>query len=240
MDELDTVDRVYTAWRIGGLAMPPAEGPDPEPNAAAVHWIHNCTEPIKTWRDGQLTDAYALEEFTLTYPGIGEGSVWVCGHPEPLTLPRVRPEIKDSFNVMTSRRGLMDALQRVAGRVRSGEFDVTAAAKQILHEPDIRGAAAGPSPIFPNLFAVAEGTKDGKPARAAAQPIVLPNENMGEMTGYPLAIAALMMARGEVDRPGVHGPEGAIDPKVYFDDLAQLVEDHPAGAQIVEVVSELI
>lgn len=237
MNECDTVDRVFTAWRAGALPYPTEENPDPEPNAAQEHWLHNCTEPIKTWRGGALVDGWALEELPLTYPGIGEGPVWVCGHPEPLTLPRSRPEIKESMNVMVSRRGLMDAMQRVATRVRAGEIDVTAACRQLIREPNTGGASAGPAPILPNLFAVAEGVKDGKRIRVGTQPIILPNANMGEMTGYPLAIATLMMARGLVDRPGVHGPEGAIDPEVYFEELSQLVENRPAGPAY-ELVSE--
>jgi saccharopine dehydrogenase-like NADP-dependent oxidoreductase len=131
----------------------------------------------------------------------------------------------------------MEALQRIAARVRSGELDVRAAAKQLLREPNTGGAAAGPAPILPNLFAVAEGTRNGKGIRVGAQPLVLPNANMGEMTGYPLAIAALLMARGQVDKPGVQGPEGAVNPDTYFHELSLLVEDRPDGP-VVEVVSE--
>jgi saccharopine dehydrogenase-like NADP-dependent oxidoreductase len=239
MNQCDEVDRVYTVWRAGGAAPLAPEDPDPEPNAAMEHWIHNCTEAIKTWRGGEQVDAYALEEIALSYPGIGEDAAWVCGHPEPLTLPRTRPEVQDSLNLMVSRRGLMEGLQRIAQRVRSGELDVTAASIQLLREPDIAGASAGPSPRLPNLFAVAEGRKDGAGIRVGAQPLVLPSANMGEMTGYPLAIAALMMARGQVDIPGVHAPEGAIDPDVYFHELSLLVEDRPNGP-VVEVVSETV
>jgi saccharopine dehydrogenase-like NADP-dependent oxidoreductase len=239
MNECDQVDRVYTVWRAGGAAPLKPEEPDPAPNAAMEHWIHNCTEAIRTWRGGQQVDAWALEEVALSYPGIGEDAAWVCGHPEPLTIPRTRPEVKDSLNLMVARRGLMEALQRVALRVRSGELDVRAASVQLLREPNIAGPTAGPSPRLPNLFAVAEGLRDGAPVRAAAQALVLPNANMGEMTGYPLAIAALMMARGQVDKPGVHAPEGAIDAETYFHELSVLVENRPAGP-VVEVVSEPI
>jgi saccharopine dehydrogenase-like NADP-dependent oxidoreductase len=239
MDELDEVHRVYTAWRAGGF---PKYGPDeeiPEPNAALLHWLHNCTEQIKTWRDGQLVDAWALEEISLTYPGAGTDTAWVCGHPEPLTLPRVRPEVSDSLNVMVSRPGLMHALQRIAKRVRAGELDVPEACKQLFREQNIRGPAAGPEPELPNLFAVAEGTKEGRAVRVGAQPLRIPNANMGEMTGYPLAVAALMTARGLVNRPGVHGPEGAVDPVAYFDGLAALLDGAPHGSAF-EVVTENI
>lgn len=239
MNELDTVDRVFTAWRIGGIK-PPAPEDEDKPNAARDHWIHNCTEPIKVRRGGELVDTYALDEIRLSYPGVGEDSVWVCGHPEPLTLPKVRPEIQESYNVMVARRGLMDALQQVQERVKAGELDVPAAGKTLVHMPNINGPSAGPSPIHGYLFAVAEGVKDGVATRVGASPVVLPNANMGEFTGYPLAVATLMLCRGQVDNPGVHGPEGAVDPHLYFDELATFVEDRPAGVAPVEVVSEAI
>lgn len=239
MDQCDTVDRVYTAWRAGGLTVLAPGEPIPEPNAALEHWMHNCTEAIQIRRGGEYVDAWALEEIPLTYPGRGEDVVWVCGHPEPLTLPRVRPEVQESLNLMTARRGLMEAMIRIAQRVRGGELDVTEACRQLFREPDTYGPAAGRAPIHPNLFAVAEGTKDGKGIRVGTQPIVLPNANMGEMTGYPLAIATLMTARGQVDQPGVHGPEGVVDAESYFEELAQLVEDRPAGP-VVEIVTEEI
>ncbi|WP_461154641.1 saccharopine dehydrogenase family protein [Saccharopolyspora tripterygii] len=237
MNKCDEVDRAYTVWRASGVPTLPPDAPDPVPSAATLHWVHNCTEAIKTWRQGVLTDDHALEEISLSYPGRGEDAAWVCGHPEPLTLPRTRPEVKESLNLMVSRRGLMEALQRIATRVRAGELDVYSASVQLLREPNLVGKAAGPAPKLPNLFAVAEGRKNGAPIRAGAQPLILPNANMGEMTGYPLAIAALMMARGEVDRPGVHAPEGAVDPDTYFRELAALVENRPDGPE-VEVVTE--
>lgn len=237
MNECDTVDRLFTAWRAGGLPRVTPENPEPPPTAALEHWVHNCTEPIKFWHDGGLADGYALGEMTLAYPGVGQDPVWVCGHPEPLTIPRVRPEIRESYNVMTSRRGLMEAITRIAERVKSGELDVPAASSKLIFEPNTAGRAAGPAPSLPNLFAVAEGTKGGTAIRVGATPLAIPNANMGEMTGYPLAIATLMMVRGQVDNPGVHGPEGAIDPEIYFTELGKLADENP-DAKAFEVVKE--
>jgi saccharopine dehydrogenase-like NADP-dependent oxidoreductase len=239
MTELDRVDKVYTAWSIGGIKPVPPELAG-QPNAARDHWIHNCTEPIKVRRGGALVDTYALDEIKLSYPGLGEHSVWVCGHPEPMTLPKVRPEIQESYNVMVARRGLMEALREIQGRVKAGELDVPAAGVALTHAPNINGPAAGERPPFAGLFAVAEGLKDGVATRVGATPVVLPNANMGEFTGYPLAVATLMLCRGEVTELGVHGPEGAVDPHVYFDVLADFVDNRPADVAPVEVVTESI
>lgn len=239
MNECDTAERVFTGWRAGaGVPRPTPENPEPEATAAVEHWIHNCAEPIKVWRGGRMTDAEAMEELTLRYPGREADPVWTCGHPEPLTLPRIRPEIQEALNVMTSRRGLMDAVSRIAIRVRSQELDVATGSKKLLVEPDMWGSAAGPAPNSPDLFAVVEGLKDDVPVRVGARPLAIPEATMGESTGYPLAVATVMMVRGQVDKPGVHGPEGAIDARTYFRDLAALAPGCPADGEIVEIASE--
>jgi hypothetical protein len=134
----------------------------------------------------------------------------------------------------------MDAIIRVAARVRNGELDVPAASQAFLLEPNTSGSAAGEAPCLPVLFALAEGTKDGKRIRVGARPLVVPNTNMGTMTGIPLAVATLMMARGQVDKPGVHGPEGAVDPKIYFHDLAEFADERPADGEVYEVVMDVL
>jgi saccharopine dehydrogenase-like NADP-dependent oxidoreductase len=240
MNECDQVDRVFTAWRAGaGVPRPTEEVPEPKATAAIIHWVHNVSDPIKIWRGGALIDAWALEEIPITYPGRGSGSVWVCGHPEPLTIPRARPEVQESLNVMTSRQGMMDALIRISDRVKSGEFDVPTASNKLLLEPNMFGRAAGAAPIFPDLFALVEGVKDGQPIRAAARPLSMPDKDMGEMTGIPLAVATLMMVRGEVERPGVHGPE-IVAAERFFEDLAGFAADAPAEGPYVEVLTEPI
>ena len=62
---------------------------------------------------------------------------------------------------------------------------------------------------------------------------------MGEATGIPLAVATLMLVRGELDKPGVHGPEGAIDPEMFFRELATQFDVTPADGRTVELLHEL-
>jgi saccharopine dehydrogenase-like NADP-dependent oxidoreductase len=220
-DQLDTVERLYTGWR-GGSGIPKApDDPDKvQPAAAIDHWIHNLAEPIRVWRDGEFQTADALEELVIEYPGIGSGTVWTCGHPEPITLPRSFPELRESLNVMFSRPGLIDAARKVRDRVRTGELTVPEASKALILSPARRGPEAGPVPDFPGVFAYAEGTKDGRPARVAVSTNHMPEGEMGEATCVPLAIAVGMLARGEIKATGVLGPEGGIDPTVFFERLA--------------------
>ncbi|WP_238997379.1 saccharopine dehydrogenase NADP-binding domain-containing protein, partial [Mycolicibacterium sp. CBMA 361] len=200
MNECDAVETIYTSWRASGYQRAEVDT-NVQSSAAIEHWIHNCTATIKVWRDGGLADGQPLEERTISYPGWGNASVWVCGHPEPVTLPRTRAGVRESLNLMTSRPRLMEALIRTADRVRSGELNVAQASQALVLEPSTMGSAAGPAPSLPVLFALAEGIKGGKRVRVGARPLVVPDDNMGTMTGIPLAVATLMSARGQVDQP---------------------------------------
>jgi saccharopine dehydrogenase-like NADP-dependent oxidoreductase len=242
MNACDQVDRVYTGWRAPA-GMPRVTPEDPEPTAAAnvVHWVHNVATPIAVWRDGKRTEIAALEEIPITYPGRGTEPVWVCGHPEPLTIPHARPEVKEALNVMISRRGLMDALIRIAERVKSGELDEQTGADKLLIEPNMYGDAAGPPPTFPALFALAEGVKDGRGIRSGARALALPDgRQMGAVTGIPLAVATLMLVRGELKHPGVNGPELTVDPDTFFKEMARFAPGTPGDGPYVEVLTEAI
>ncbi len=224
--ELDTVESLHTVWR-GGSGVPPvpATPEEAQPSAAIDHWIHNLAEPIRLWRDGRYEMAEALETFEIVYPGIGPGQVWTCGHPEPITLPRAFPDITNSYNIMFARPGLIEAARAVRDRVRDGEIDVAQGSKEFLLSPGRRWPEAGEIPAFPGVFAYAEGTKDGAATRVAVMSHVLPEGEMGEITCVPLAIAAGMLARGEALNTGVHAPEGALDPGIFFERLEPFAAD---------------
>ena len=219
--ELDDVSRLLTGWRAGaGIPKPTSEGPAPEASAAVDHWIHNCSEPIRLWRDGGPGDYDPLEELAISYPGRGAGTVWTCGHPEPITLPRTYPDLAESMNVMVSRPGLIDAVRRVVARVRSGEFTVHQAANQLILEPGRRGPAAGEAAPLPDMFALAEGTAGGEGKRVGVFTDAMPDGDMDVLTGVPLAIGAGMIARGEITTRGVVAPEAVVDPDLFFQRIA--------------------
>jgi saccharopine dehydrogenase (NAD+, L-lysine forming) len=219
--QLDSVDILYTIWR-GGVGVPPRPNrrEDVKPAAAIDHWIHNLAEPIRVWKEGRHQTAEALETFEISYPGIGPATLWSCGHPEPITLPRTFTDITTCYNLMFARPGLIDAARQVRDRVRAGEIDVAEGSIDFLMMPARSGADAGPIPDYPGVFGYAEGTKDGVRKRSVVATRVLPRGGMGESTCVPLAIAAGMIARGEVDKPGVSAPEASIDPTIFFERLA--------------------
>ncbi|MEU1517540.1 saccharopine dehydrogenase NADP-binding domain-containing protein [Streptomyces sp. NPDC005811] len=236
--QLDVVESLHTVWRGGsGVPKAPANPADLAPAAAIDHWIHNLSEPIRVWRDGEYRTTDALEKLEIVYPGVGPADVWTCGHPEPITLPRTFPDVRHCLNVMFARPGLIDAARKVRNRVRSGELTVPEGSLEFLMMPGRRGPEAGPVPDLPGVFAYAEGVKDGKPARTVVSTDLLPEGGMGEATCVPLAVAAGMIARGEVSRKGVMAPEAAIAPGVFFPRLAPFAADR-VGREPLNIVVE--
>ncbi|MPY56395.1 saccharopine dehydrogenase family protein [Streptomyces spongiae] len=231
--QLDTVDTLNTVWR-GGVGIPPVPD-DPatvKPSAAIDHWLHNLAVPIQIWRDGAATTADALEEFAIDYPGIGSATLWTCGHPEPISLPRSFPEIKHSVNAMFGRRGLMDVARRLRDRVRNGELSVPEASRELLLTPGRHGPSAGALPDFPGAFAYAAGTKDERRARAFVTTPLMPSGGMGRATCIPTALAAVMLARGEITGHGVMGPEGFIVPVTLVERLAPFAGERAGEAPL--------
>lgn len=226
VEQFDTVDHLYTCWRGGtGIPKKPADPDSFVVPAAMDHWIHNLAEPIRVWRHGRVETAEALEEHVLDYPGIGPSTLWTCGHPEPITLPLTYPQLDSCLNVMFARPGLIKVARVVRDRVRAGELSVSEGSREFIMLPGRRGPDAGPVPDYPGIFAYAVGTKYGRPARVAVSTNLLPEGEMGESTCIPLALAAGMLARGEITERGVMGPEVAVDPKILIGRLAPFAGD---------------
>ncbi len=118
-----------------------------------------------------------------------------------------------------TRKGLAWLARKLAGR-RMGLDD----AVRFLRAPKKGGAT------LPMLFAYAEGEKDGRAARTAAELASLPPGSMGGMTGIPLAVGLHLLGSGCLERHGVFAPEEVIDPDAFFERLAPLCSPPRDGA----------
>jgi saccharopine dehydrogenase-like NADP-dependent oxidoreductase len=190
--------------------------------AVILHTIHIFTGDVPTFRDGQLVTVRAGSEKERVRfpPPLGEVNTYHLGHPEPLTLPRRFPGVstvslkgglvESHLNVMAimmSRLGLTSTDRR---KQRLGLM-----MKKILPPLDrlFKGLACS------GIKVVLEGEKDGlkrKASMEAAAP-------MRELTGLPLAVTAVMLARGQISATGVIAPEaeGGINQELFFAELAQ-------------------
>ena len=243
--ELDNVNSLVTGWGLGGTGAggeadaSPASAGDRKPSAALVHWMHGCSGAIRIRRDGHDTDVKPIEEVTSDYPGIGEGTAWTVGHPEPVTLPRWKPEIKDSYNVMVGPRWLIDVVKQIGGAIDGGELTVEQGAALLTGPPPARTESAAPSSEtagaqLPPLFAVASGTKEGKRQTVAATVLAMPAGGMGGSTGVPMAVGLSLLASGAIEQRGAFAPEAVIEPDAFFNKLAPLCT--PAKKDVNDMV----
>jgi hypothetical protein len=142
MDELDRVDDLVTGWGTGGhneeLSGEPGEGGTLR--AATEHWIHQLTGKIRVRRDGEYKNAAPFEEIPVDYPGVGPVTTHTVGHPEPITLPLYRPEIRNSWNVMNMPPYVIEPMRWVAGQVDAGRMNIDEATDQVN---DVLAAGTG-------------------------------------------------------------------------------------------------
>jgi saccharopine dehydrogenase-like NADP-dependent oxidoreductase len=263
MNELEQVDDLVTGWGTGGhdeeLSEKPGVGGTLR--AATEHWIHQLTGTIRVRRTGEFKDATPFEEIQVDYPGVGLVTTHTVGHPEPITLPLFRSEIRNSCNVMNMPPYVIAPLRWLAGQVDAGRMSIDQATDQVN---DVLMGGGGwmklllsrlgrrmfvhyllasrkSIPYVATLFAYATGSKDGKPRRVGTRLSATPfggmkQETMGGVTGVPLATALAMFAKGKIGRRGVCAPEGAIDPDAFFDELAPLCTPKKKNAkELVEI-----
>ena len=224
--EFDEVNEIVTAWGAGqGIAGPvqphhvsrrflESESAG-QKNAAIMHLLHECVGTIPTYRNGEFVHITPLSGADpLAFPGYEDITVYHIGHPEPVTLPRT---IKASSvsNVMFYGQSFMKLLTQVASQIKSGELAIEEAALKFNMKA---GELAGhqetiefPAPICVTVT----GLKKGVKIKSALALTHIPYGQMAGSTGVPLAIAAVMLAEGKINKKGVLVPEAAIDP-VYF------------------------
>jgi len=256
VSHLDTVDELITGWGEGDIGEEdmgePGEGGSF--GAATEHWVHQFTGKIRVFRNGEYVDVPPLQKVKLDYPGVGRVTTYTVGHPEPITLPRFWPEIKNSCNVMNFSPQIIAILRWLSKQVENGRMSIRDASNWLenLMESDTKNifiSKLGPRLLWAvlqntfsptrnlkSLFAVAKGTSAGKKAAIGATVTSwptggLPQMTMGAITGIPTAIALAMFAKGSIKKQGVFAPEGIINPDTFFDELAPFCTPVRANAR---------
>lgn len=235
----DSIDRLLTSWSLSGASIELEEAYDghrPPGSAAMHHWIEQATGLIRVWRDGGLADVAPLERLLVTYPGLGESPVHSLGHPEPITLPPVLGNVRESLNVMTGPEWVFEALRETAARVNSGELSIAGGVERMTQNTP--PATNEPRLRLPSVWAMAEGTKGGRRTATAVHLAALPAHRMGGSTGYPAAITALLVLRGDIVRTGVIPPERALDPELFFAELGKVTSPQVTQVEDLIVIDE--
>ncbi|MFF2086959.1 saccharopine dehydrogenase family protein [Nocardia sp. NPDC058176] len=226
---LDRAEGVVTGWNL--LMAQPAQR-SWQPSAAIVHGIEQVSTPIPVIRGNEQVREKPLAKTTIDYPGIGSGTGWTFGHPEPVTLFHTYPHLVDCVNLAVAPPHVIGPLTALGTAVRSGFLSrARAASVAAVVENLLPGSplAALDNGALPPLFATATGTLDGEPATIGCALGQFPGLNMAEATGIPLAVGTLLNPR----QPGVHPPEAVFDPDEFFRALAPHCLGNPRPESMV-------
>ena len=250
LDETDAIDIFHTH---GGEVI--------EGEGVIGHRFHCMSIDIPMFLDGELKyvkyfeeDGKALRQ-TFDFPAIGKDiPVYPYPHPEQLTLPKyikvrqvtnLGSVLPIEYYQLTSelcRLGLSseEPLEVKGQNVVPYDFAVAYLLRErerILQETNFghrRGA----------MSVVVKGKKNNKYQEYRIHG-VSKTQALGEGTGIPAAIGAMLMQQGKITAKGVLPPEGCIKPREFIDLFKPLmgVKDNAAGKSgdsslIIERVDE--
>ena len=217
LDQVEAVD-IYHAH--GGEKV---EGP-----AVVKHRIHSMKMDIPMFLDGEFTTVRIFEESgkaleeEVEFRDVGRYGVYAYPHPETITLPKYLKNIKRVTNL-----GLVlppAYAELIKGMVRLGVTDeepiefqgqkivpLEFAVAFILSRRQELMREAGLSEPMGCLKIVVTGFKNGE-KNTYVFSMSSRGQGMGEGTGIPAALGAILMSMGKVDAKGVNPPETCVNP----------------------------
>ncbi|RJQ08137.1 MAG: saccharopine dehydrogenase [Bacillota bacterium] len=212
--ELDEAHDCDITW-VGSTA-------DSEGQAVVLHVLHAITRATPSYIDRGWVDLPALTRHRwVDFPRpIGRVKAYVCGHPEPLTIPRYMPQLR---SVVLRGYLLPHEMQQIAqGMIDLGLLDT---------EKKKEAMAAMLQPLLPLFSQVGDkaapplsgirsdvsGLVSGRPKTISYFAV----DTMDRLTGIPPAIAADMLATGAMKpQAGVFAPEGCLPVDPFLTELA--------------------
>lgn len=205
---------------------------------ADVSWQlfpHIACGPVRAFRDGRPVDIEPLENpVEVVRPGVGPVKAYPVAMPEPITLPRYLPGVRNVSSLLSFFPPHLNELVFSAGqRVSRGGLSVADATKSIIttvaEDPDHWFTVPGqPVPDGAFMWIVATGWKDGRGARYTCWPVRLPYS-----TGLTLALGALRILRGEVDAKGVLPPEALFEPTPFLEEVGAYAKEEDRGKPLL-------
>lgn len=229
-DRLDEVERIDVVW-VGSAT--DTTGQPGSGVGVIQHVFHAINRPVPMFLDRRWVRVDPLSEELLEVEvpePFGRVKAYYCGHPEPVTLPRFLPEVRE----VTVRGAIMPPAvdELFAFLVRMGFAETEERIDQapgFLLQLTPALAAVGMLNAPPTSAAVVEvrGSKGGSP-RTFRYACV---DRMHRLTGIPCAIAVRMLAQGRVQGAGVLAPEAALPAEEFLSELER------AGIKVTEEVA---
>jgi saccharopine dehydrogenase-like NADP-dependent oxidoreductase len=238
LDEVDDIQIYFAAFRC----------PAPSPGLLITFlWeFHPETEERLYYENGEYIWAEAFEGTkTVTFPGpIGEQEVCYIPHPEVRTMP------KSLGAKAVSVRGCFPphAMRLAKSMLESGLYSeeklrikgIETSAFEMMYEVLLALPESKETPLWAyGLVVDVYGRKVGHNLRIRLWNRHPPQEEWGGRAAYykniaiPLSIGVQMITRGDVTGRGILPPETAIDPGIFFQELAR------RGIEIQQKVEEL-
>jgi len=237
------ISPVMTVWSLDAIVREYLEAVPQEAStgagvagAATVHLMHQASGKIRVYRDGAFADMEPLQEVTLDYPGIGPVTGCTFGHPEPVTLPRVRDDLRNSCNVMYGNPTLIELLRTTAKAINSGQMDAYEAAASMAGAKlgKMVFGGEGDKPKVPRRFALAKGKSGGVPKTVVVGLPTQPPGGSGVGIGLAAALGLRVLEQGLVKDHGVFAPEDVLDPDGCLDMFAEHCE--PLGSKAQDIL----
>jgi lysine 6-dehydrogenase len=184
------------------------------------------------YQDGQFVQVAPFSGArTLEFlPPVGALETYFVPHSETHTLPRfLTPQphhvaVRGSWHpdIMRAMRIFLD--YGLTGEEPFPVDGIALSPRAFLRAHLLHTAPALDSPVAFFLRVDVTGAKDGGSLTVSYQsshPTAWGSSGTARMTGIPTSIALQALARGDVARVGVLGPEAAFEPGRFFDELGQ-------------------
>lgn len=217
-DQLEQVDEIHLYWVVS-IA-------DLGQGAAWDHSLHMVTGEVPQYLDGKLVyvPGGTGEEKVRFLEPLGECLISYVGHPQPFTIPKYIPGVKnviikgaliptwvDQLIKEQNRTGFLSKEPVDIKGVKVVPYDLTLRMWNKIPENRDKGPQAS------GMKVIVKGEKEGKEITYTAD--IVGRTAAG--TGLPAAIAALMIQAGDVKARGVVAPEGCIDARKYLQEFIQ-------------------
>ncbi len=225
--KMDTVDELHV--RVGCFDAS-ASGPLPVPYALDTVLDEFALEPM-VFRAGEAVAVPPMSgEETIDFPDpVGKMQAIYTLHSEVAMFPRSFPSLREaSFKVafpedFTNKMRFLVELgfasrEKILRDVSPREMLIALTAKQPAPDAEPKDCDV--------IRVHAKGVKNGKPVEAMAESIILPHPEWrvaaGTLdTGVPLSIVGQMLAKREINAPGVLCPEIAVPAERFLQELAR-------------------
>jgi saccharopine dehydrogenase (NAD+, L-lysine-forming) len=218
--------------RVEAIDIYHAHGGEPTEGAAVIaHRIHAMTSDIPMYLDGKLHTIQFFDEKGLElreevdFHQVGKHLVYPYPHPETITLHKyiecqrvtnkgtVLPDEYFQFIIDVVKLGMTgEDIIEVKGQLISPRDFIIA---YIIRERERFLQKANFGEQRGCLKTVVSGTKQGKPHRYIFSMSSI-GRGMGEGTGIPAALGAILMQRGKISMKGVFPPEASVNPMDFL------------------------